>query len=128
MRESYRFISFKKISLNFHKCTDADYDEFYPVSESEKDLYENFRSVQALYCIEAGQDMLIRGSSSMDFNALDIFLSPCKPNITEKTCLNNTLDKTKKYLGHPEFITLTNKKRVNTTKLDDRVIVKESRV
>ncbi len=108
MRMSYSYYTISNIFLNFHKCTDADYDEFYPVSESEKDFYEKLRSQKTLYCIEAGQDMLIRGSSPMDFNALDIVLSPCKTNITEKTCLNNTLDKTKKYLGHPELITLTN--------------------
>ncbi len=95
MREGYNFNTIKNIFLSFHKCTDADYEEFYPVSTSEKALYEKFRSLRALYCIDAGQDMLIRGSSYMDHNALDIVLNPCRPNITGETCQNNTLDKTK---------------------------------
>ena len=64
----------------------------------------------------------------MDYKKLDIQMNPCFPNITAKTCLNNTLEKTKKYLGFPEIITLTNRQRVNTTELDEKVIVKESRV
>jgi hypothetical protein len=72
--------------------------------------------------------MLIRGNSYMDYNALDIQLNPCLPNITAKTCLDSTLEKIKEYLGFPEIITLTNKQRVNTTELNERVVVKESRV
>ena len=72
--------------------------------------------------------MLIRGNSYMDYNLLDIQMNPCLPNKTAKTCLNNTLEKTKEYLGYPEMITLTNKQRVNTTELNERVVVKESTV
>lgn len=69
--------------------------------------------------------MLIRGNSYMDYKTLDIQMNPCFSNITAKTCLNNTLEKTKKYLGFPEIITLTDRQRVNTTELDEKVIVKD---
>jgi hypothetical protein len=54
MREGYNFITVKNIFLSFHKCTDADYDEFYPISESEKALYVKIRALRALYCVDAG--------------------------------------------------------------------------
>ena len=91
MRQGLNFLKAGDSNINFHKCTDADYDEFYPISESEKGLFNKFRSLYALYCIDAGQDMLIRGNSYMDYNALDIQMNPCFPNETAKTCLNSTL-------------------------------------
>jgi hypothetical protein len=39
MREGYNFKVIGNTFLNYHKCTDADYDEFYTVPESEKGLY-----------------------------------------------------------------------------------------
>ncbi len=72
--------------------------------------------------------MLIRGNSYMDYNALDIQLNPCLPNVTANICLNNTLEKTKQYLGYPEIITFSNIQRVNTSEFNERVVVRESRV
>lgn len=38
--------------LKFHKCTDADYDSFYPPASSYKQAFERIKKEKTLFCID----------------------------------------------------------------------------
>ena len=99
----------KQIPLKYHKCTDENLNEFYPISSNLKNFYYKITQARSLYCIDEGQELLLKGRDDFESVALYITLNPCTENITAGTCINKTLEETKQYLGKPELITLTNR-------------------
>ena len=50
---------------------------------------------------------------------------PCLPDLVAQTCINNTLEKTQKYLGAPELFYVFNQQRFDSNAYGDKTIVKE---
>jgi hypothetical protein len=80
-----------------------DYADFYPVVEQNASFLQMLKDSNALYCIDAGEELKIRGQSSVDCNALYIDLKHCVPS-KDDNCTDQTLDDLQEYLGHPELI------------------------
>jgi hypothetical protein len=60
-----------KINLKTHKCTQEDYDQFYPPAKIHQSAIKNIRESNfGLYCIDSGQNLTISGFDSFDFRRL----------------------------------------------------------
>ena len=126
----------------FHKCTDEDYDQFYPVKRQSADLLKQIREdpERGLFCIDWNDEdepIEIAGYEyDANYTRLDIMLVPCNyyhpsfdytgdtishncnPNLTEQI----------NYLGASKFIIYTNEERINAEKFGDEAIEKFSKI
>lgn len=79
--------------LGIHKCTQDDWETFYPPSK-EDDFY-HVTERNFLYCIDHRELLEIRGQDNFDYIRLEIMYLPCVPDIEKGLCLNRTLEETK---------------------------------
>jgi hypothetical protein len=114
----------KSTPINYHICTEEDYDDFYPVVEQDSEFLKKLRDSAALYCIDADQPLLIRGTNEIDSSNLNIDLKPCSHDM----CANDDLDSLKAYLGNPELVIYQNKQRFDSLVFSNDCIVKESKL
>ena len=40
--------------LSIHKCTDEDYDAFYPINENDKSNFNVLKQKKSMWCIDKG--------------------------------------------------------------------------
>jgi len=95
--------------LKFHKCTDKDYDEFYPPKESDKKFFEFAKAEMGFYCFDEDQeDIILWGQNNFEYQRLELLYMPCQPNNTETGCANHTFEETLEYLKAPGIYLLRN--------------------
>ena len=63
--------------LDFHLCTQEDYDSFYKISINDVVFAQELLEKKVLYCIDQGQDIVVRGSGEIDSVALNIDFTTC---------------------------------------------------
>jgi len=97
----------EKIPLTYHTCTQADYDTFYPISFNNKNFAQSLLENEILYCLDEGQDLMIRGADEIDSVALNVDFTPCDP-IPGSVCATKSLEDIKEYLGRPELVIMSN--------------------
>ena len=67
--------------LKFHKCTDDDYDSFYPPSNAFKNNFQALKASKTLFCIDESEIMEIYGGSHASQNQMiEVVLIPCNAN------------------------------------------------
>ena len=71
--------------MEYHECTDAELNEFYPVSNSSKKLLQSITEDpnRSFYCIDWNDDLEIYGDLAQDSSFIEIFLVPCNYLFTE---------------------------------------------
>ena len=114
--------------VEFHKCTEEDYAEFYPVSTSSASLLKNLKYM-GLYCIDLDENLSIGGDwTSGEYNVdLAVIISPCRKS--ELPDCTSDFAKQKEYIG--DFAHLnwySNYDRLDRQAYGDDVVRKESKV
>ena len=102
--------SIKKIDVKFHKCTEADYESFYPPNPNDADAIAEITSGNySLFCIDDDEVVTIYGRNNFYYRRFEIMMLPCDPDPARGICMNNTLEKTLDYLGNiPDIYILQN--------------------
>lgn len=57
--------SVKKIDIKFHKCSQQDFDSFYPPADNSVEAIASVR--QSLFCMNQDQDLIIYGSNNFHY-------------------------------------------------------------
>ena len=66
--------------MSYHKCTDEDFAQFYPIRQEYKTRYDQIREDEnrGFYCIDWDKEDISLGISKTGYvNYLDIMLVPC---------------------------------------------------
>jgi hypothetical protein len=85
--------------LPYHKCTDADFDKFYPVSQNSKDELKVTRTdpKKGLFCLDEWTDDLFVGGdeAGKDYQIVEMIMAPCNYVNREfnKTATEDTIAK-----------------------------------
>lgn len=87
MLEKENLVSVREVELDFHICTQDDFDQFYPVVEENHSFLQTLKEQKALYCINADQELKLRGESTVSCNALYIDYKQCVSSESNK-CAN----------------------------------------
>ena len=104
------------IDLTFHKCTDEDYDSFYPPEPSYVAQMALAKKNKYFYCIDDHQDLIIWGAGDQTaYQRLDLLYLACLPDKKKGTCLNTTREATIKYLNPANLVLLVNQQRWDST-------------
>ena len=70
----------KSVSLPFHKCTEDDWNEFYPPQASFVPSITSARQRHTYYCLDKGINPKLYGNDFTDFSRLNILYLPCAFN------------------------------------------------
>lgn len=87
--------------LTTKKCTEEDYELFYPVSPKYAKALEELKEYDVLYCydIEEFKEIEIFGENNNDdTQQLEFNFFPCIEDLENGTCVNRTLEEIKTYL------------------------------
>lgn len=91
MIEKKNLVTVNEHDLDFHICTQEDFDEFYPPSEEAATFVKYLKQDKGLYCIDSDQDLKVRGQNEVDSDALVIDFKPCFSSVDSK-CADQTLE------------------------------------
>ena len=80
----------ENIELKFHRCNDADFDQFWDPISQQTVIINMAKERKTMFCIDEDQDMKIFGNDRDNQRFLSLSYLPCSPNIAEKSCLNLT--------------------------------------
>ena len=76
------------IDIGVHKCTENDYDDFYPATRASTTRIDQIHSQDAAWCFDKEDrsgnkyDLSVYGSSENEpFRKLDLSFRPCKPEV-----------------------------------------------
>lgn len=111
--------------LKYHICDQGDFDSFYPISINNVVFAEELLQKRVMYCIDEGQDIVIRGTDEIDSIALNIDFTTCDRTLGGE-CAKKTLKDLQDYLGHPELIVMANQQRFDNTDWTHKSIVNEA--
>ena len=73
--------------LPFHKCTDEDFAQFYPIAPLQQQRFSSLKEEEGLYCIDWDDEnpYLIYGiEDDPEYARLDVKLAPCNEIDSDK--------------------------------------------
>ena len=76
------------VYLSFHKCTDDDYNSFYPPSAQSVEGIKYAKSTLDMYCIDPDQDIKVYGRDNFGQRRLEFNFLPCIPDPARNICMN----------------------------------------
>ena len=82
--------SVNKKDVKFHKCTDEDYDSFYPPGPNDVEAINAVRAQNySLYCIDNEDLITIYGRSNFHYRRFEIMFMACTPDPENNICMDN---------------------------------------
>ena len=125
----------------YHRCTDDDYNSFYPVDKSSRVLLNSIKDDpdRGFFCINFAEnepDMIFGEFQDDNYYRLEVLLTPCNYLHTSNgytadsispECIPD-LDKQTEYLGSSNWHFYMNTERINQDKYGDEAISRFSMI
>ena len=93
-----------RVDLGVRKCTEGDWAQFYEFNDFDQKTVNFYKEIDAFYCIERDEPILIRGENDLDSSQIEINLYGCNSLEENHNCSHTSLQDLRDYLGKPDII------------------------